>query len=170
MTAAQDEARAIVVGTMEFDHPHMIRARRMWAEVIRRKGVLAEGDEELVKYFQVHSIRDRLMADVVDPYVWDRDEYFAVFRGGVTPTVDMLIRMKHATEACRNLSQLAAEADLPPMLMVSSMIQWLVCNSGMARDGARIALRIDPQFELAQLMITLTDRGIQPDWIKGLIN
>ena len=167
MTAAQDEARGISVGPLEFDHPQMIRARRLWAEVLRRDGALVEGDLELVKFMQVEAIRDRLMADVIDPYAWDDDEYSAVFRGAVRPDADMVNRMKAATQACRNLSELSETADHPPMLMVCAMCQWMVLNAALAGMGAKIALEIDPEYQIAKLLLTMVAKGLEPDWAQG---
>lgn len=164
MTTAQDEARGITVGPYEFDHPQMIRARRLWADLLRREGVLEEGDVELIKFFHVENIRDRLMADVIDPYAWDEAEYNALFRGSVPPDGEMVTRMKHATQACRNLSEVSETADHPPMLLISSMCQWLVLNLPLAAMGAQIALKIDPEYQLAKLMLTMATRGLEPDW------
>lgn len=164
MTAAQDEARGISVGPMEFDHPQMIRARRLWADLLRRDGTLVEGDLELVKFLQHDHIRDRLMADVVDPYALEEKDYNAIFRGSVRPDDAMVIRMKAATQACRNLSELSETLDHPPMLMISAMCQWLVLNGQLAGMGAKIALEINPEYELARLMLSMVVRGLDPDW------
>lgn len=164
MTTAQDEARGITVGPYEFDHPQMIRARRLWAELLRRNGELVEGDVELVKFFHVENIRDRLMADVIDPWALDQKEYNALFRGSVQPDAPMVGRMRAATQACRNLSELSETKDHPPMLLISAMCQWLTLNLALAAFGAKIALEIDPSYELAKLMLTMTSRGLQPDW------
>lgn len=164
MTTAQDEARGITVGPYEFDHPQMIRARRLWADLLRREGTLAEGDMELIKFFHVENIRDRLMADVINPYAWDEPEYSALFRGAVRPDAEMIDRMKAATVACRDLSALSETADHPPMLLISAMCQWLVLNHALAAMGAQIALQIDPEYQLAKLMLTMTTRGLEPDW------
>lgn len=164
MTAAQDEARGITVGPYEFDHPQMIRARRLWAELLRRDGVVQEGDVELVKFLQVENIRDRLMADVINPYAWDEAEYNALFRGVLQPDGPMIDRMKAATQSCRSLSELSETADHPPMLLISAMCQWLTLNLALAAFGAKIALEIDPDYQLAKLMLTMTSRGLQPDW------
>lgn len=166
MTTAQDEARRIrLASPMEFDNPHMIKARRLWAGVLERNGELADGDLELVKYFQVDFIRDRLMADVINPYVWDEAEYYDLFRGSEAPTPTMIDRMKAATLACRNLSELSEVEDHPPMLMLSTMMQWLVLNPGLALQGAQIALRIAPEYQIAQLMIQMIQGGVQPRWL-----
>jgi len=164
MSTAQDEARGIKVGPYEFDNPQMIKARRLWADLLRRDGELEEGDMELIKFFHVENIRDRLMADIINPYAWDEAEYNALFRGVVRPDAAMVDRMKAATQACRNLSELSPEADHPPMLLITSMCQWLVLNLPLAQIGARIALRIDPDYHLAKLMLTMTSRGLEPDW------
>ena len=164
MTTAQDEARGINVGPLEFDHPQMIRARRLWAGVLNRNGALEEGDLELVKFFQHDHIRDRLMADVINPYAWDEKDYNAIFRGSLRPDAEMINRMKAATDACRNLSELSETADHPPMLMVCAMCQWLVLNAPIAGMGAQIALEIDPEYHLARLMLTMVTRGLEPDW------
>jgi hypothetical protein len=164
MTTAQDEARGIKVGPYEFDHPQMIKARRLWAEAIDRGGVLIEADQELVKFLQVEPIRDRLMADIVNPYAWDADEYGLVFRGAHRPDADMVDRMKAATMICRDLSAMSPVEDHPPMLMISCMCQWLVGNSDLAAAGAAICLSIAPLYDLARLMKTMTDRHIPPLW------
>ena len=164
MTTAQDEARGINVGPLEFDHPQMIRARRLWADLLRREGVLEEGDLELVMFMQHDHIRDRLMADVVNPYAWDEEDYNAIFRGGVKPDGEMVSRMRAATEACRNLSELSETLDHPPMLMICAMCQWLVLNASIAGMGAKIALEINPEYHLARLMLSMVTRGLNPDW------
>ena len=164
MTAAQDAARGIDVGPLQFDHPQMIRARRLWADVLRRDGALEEGDLELVKFMQHDHIRDRLMADVIDPWALDEKDYNAIFRGANKPDAAMVRRMKAATEACRNLSELSETADHPPMLMISAMCQWLVLNGPLAGMGAKIALNIDPEYQLARLMLSMVSRGLDPDW------
>ena len=164
MTAAQDAARGINVGPMEFDHPQMIRARRLWADLLMRDGTLEEGDLELVKFLQHDHIRDRLMADVINPYAWDEKEYHAIFRGSIRPDGDMVRRMQSATQACRNLSELSETLDHPPMLMICAMCQWLVLNGTLAGMGAKIALDINPNYDLAKLMLTMVTRGLEPDW------
>jgi len=166
VTAAQDEARAVAVGAYEFDHPKMIRARRLWAELLRRDGTLAEGDLELVTYMHVETIRDRLMADVLDPWALDKGDYDDLFRGAIRPDAEMIQRMHAATMACRNLSELTPEGDHPPLLLIVAMCQWLTLNAHVAKMGASIALTIDPEFRLAQLMVTMVDRGLVPKWAE----
>ena len=165
MTAAQDVANTLSVGAYEFDHPQMIRARRLWADLLARGGELSPGDEELVTYMHVDAIRDRLMADVINPYAWDQEEYDDLFRGALQPDAEMLKRMKAATIACQQLSREVEEADQPPMLMITAMCQWLTINTDVALMGAKIALKIDPEFRLAQLMVTMIQRGLQPAWL-----
>lgn len=168
MTEAQEKARGIIVGDFEFDHPEMIRARRMWAELLRRGGELEPGDEELVKFFYVESIRDRLMADIINPYAWDEAEYMDLFRGALQPDADMIDRMKAATQACRNLSEVTPTADHPPMLLITAMCQWLTLNLALAGTGAAIALKIDPDYQLAHLMLKMAKSGLKPDWANNL--
>lgn len=170
MTEAQERARDLPsIDGHQFDHPYMIRARRMWAELIARGGQLAEGDTELLMYFHVPAIRDRLMADVIDPYAWDEPYYSSLFMGAATPTDGMVARMKAATRACQNLTEFGGgeKDDWVPLLMISSMIQWLVGNTNLAITGTQIALKLDPEYELAGMMLQIFVRGIQPRWMTA---
>lgn len=166
MTTAQDQARGVRVGPYEFDHPKMIEARRLWAELLRRDGELAPGDEELAVYMHIDPIRDRLVADVLNPYAWDKEEYDDLFRGGLEPDGAMIDRMIAATKACRNLGAITPEEDHAPQLMIAAMFQWYTLNPEVAAVGARLALRIDPACEVASLLISMAATGIRPKWAQ----
>lgn len=165
MTSQREAAAGIRVGDMEFDHPDMIRARRLWAEALTR-GHLADGDADLVRYMHVVSIRDRLAADLINPYAWEDPEYSGIFLGDVDPALIDLKRLKVATELCIGLLLLTEEGDHAPMIMIMAFIQWMLGSNDLARQGASLALAADPGYELAQLMLMIVARGIQPAYMN----
>lgn len=169
MTKAKELARELDIDGHQFDHPQMIRARRMWADLIARGGELAEGDNELLKFFHVPAIRDRLMADVIDPYAWDEPYYSSLFLGAATPTDEMVARMKAATKACQNLTEFGGgeTGDFAPLLMISSMIQWLVGNTPLAITGTQLALTFEPNYDVGLLMLQIFTYGVQPRWMTA---
>lgn len=165
MTSQREAAAGIKVGDMEFDHPEMIRARRQWAEALTR-GHLADGDVELVKYMHVVSIRDRLAADLINPYAWEDPEYSGIFLGDFDPALIDVKRMKTATELCIGLLLQTEDSDHAPMIMIMAFIQWMLGSNDLARQGAVLALVAHPGYELAQLMLMIIARGIQPAYMS----
>lgn len=161
----REAAASIVVGDMEFDNPIMIRARRMWADALER-GRLQDGDDELVKFMQVDPIRDRLAADVVNPYAWDEAEYAAVFLGEVDAENLKVGRLRRATELCIALIELSTEDETAPMIMIMSYIQWLMGQNDLARQGAMLALQSRPDYVLAAIMLSFIQNGIAPRWMS----
>lgn len=165
MGALRDSAVGIDVGDLEFDHAEMIKARRLWADALNR-GSLQEGDVELVKYLHVDAIRDRLAADLFNPYAWDEPEYSGIFLGEFDQALIDIKRLRVATELCIELINRSDQDEHAPIIMIMSFIQWMLGQNDLAFQGTQLALAAHPGYSLALMMQMLLMRGIKPGWMR----
>jgi hypothetical protein len=165
MGALRDSAVGIDVGDLEFDHAEMVKARRLWADALNR-GSLQEGDVELVKYLHVDAIRDRLAADLFNPWAWEEPEYSNVFLGDFDQALIDIKRLRVATELCIGLINSSDHDEHAPIIMLMTFMQWMLGQNDLAWQGTMLALAAQPGYSLAQMMQMLIMRGIRPRWMS----
>lgn len=166
-TANQLKAKDIRVGEMQFDHADMIKARSMWAEALREGKVSPEAVDQLVVYFHVDTIRDRLLADVINPYAWDEAEYRNLFLGYVDTSVVEIARMRRATEVAIQIIEKTSPEDNAPLIMVMSYIQWFLGQNDLAMQGTYLALAAQPDYQIAKLMQRIIMHNVRPGWMQS---
>lgn len=166
-TANQLKAKNIKVGELQFDHADMIKARSLWAEALREGKVSPEAVEQLVVYFHVDTIRDRLLADVINPYVWDEAEYRNLFLGYVDTDVVQIPRMRRATEVAIQIIDATSPEDNAPLIMMMSFIQWFLGQNDLAYQGTLLALAAQPGYQIAELMQKIIMFGVKPGWAQS---
>jgi hypothetical protein len=166
-TANQLKAKTIVVGEMQFDHADMIKARSMWAEALREGKVSPEAVDQLVVYFHVDTIRDRLLADVINPYAWDEAEYRNLFLGYVDTDFVQIGRMRTATEVAIQIIEATSPEDNAPLIMMMSFIQWFLGQNDLAMQGTYLALAAQPGYAIAELMQKIIIHNVRPGWMQS---
>ena len=166
-TANQLKAKNIKVGELEFDHADMIKARSMWAQVLREGKVSPEAVDQLVVYFHVDTIRDRLLADVINPYVWDEAEYRNLFLGYVDKDSVKIERLRTCAEVAAQIIQQTVPEDNAPLIMVLSFIQWFLGENNLALQGTYLALQAQPGYQIAELMQKIILFNVRPGWMQS---
>lgn len=166
-TANQLKAKTIQVGDMQFDHADMVKARSMWAQALREGKVSPEAVDQLVVYFHVDTIRDRLLADVINPYAWDEAEYRNLFLGYVNTDDVPITRLKTATEVAIQIIEASKKEDQAPLIMIMSFIQWFLGQNDLAWQGAVLALQSHPGYAVAELMQRVILHNVRPGWMQS---
>ncbi|MFJ7751840.1 DUF4192 domain-containing protein [Arthrobacter sp. NPDC097144] len=150
-------ARLEVRNPVDFTEPAMCEARSAWYEAVG-----TQPDEEatiqLVSYLQVKALRDRIMADMINP-AEDEGIYRAVFMGQHPERPDW-----SRVDACEVLLvQLLActpTADRAPLFSALGWLAWYKGQGSLAADYLAKAMESEPGYRLAELLDEMLRTGL----------
>lgn len=149
---------------LDFTAPAMREARALWAEAIGT-GVDEAAAVALVATLHNKGMRDRIMADLIDPS--DEPEAFRQTLTGQTTTAPDWARVDAAGQLITDLLAATPTQYRAPLFTMQGWLSWYKGRSTLAAAYIDKATAADPGHELAKLLGELFELGILPETAKN---
>lgn len=156
-TIAVLAANLVDVDPLDMSAPVMREARAAWTRAL---GTVPDNKDAclLVAYMQNRMIRDRMLADF---FSTNEQEFSAILVGDLT-TCPTWARADQAQTLLVELLSQTPDKFRAPLFTALGFIAWYKGQATLADQYFRLALDIDPDYELAKLLVQIAGLGILP--------
>lgn len=167
-----EELRPFVGDGISLKHPIVSQARSAWEYALTGAPQTREQSRQLLVYFGIEVLRDRLLADVVNPAARTSQDYDEVFLGSDTrPDIQRLAKAGHVlTEIARCFEE---DVDkVQDMASSLSCVAWIMWMMGGSQENVNLALKsamyADPKHPLAQVLaVLILSAKAKPRWMAA---
>lgn len=160
-------------GSMATDNPVMQQARSMWRELRSGKTFSHTEKRQMLVYFGITQIRDRLLSDLIDPTITTLTEFEDVFLGLPGKEPDR-VSLAQTGILMVDLAETFDEdiddiADVAPILTSIAWVLWMSgADNQKVASALQVALRADRNYVTANLLATfIVLYGQRPRWMSN---